>query len=188
MRQDRICIVNFSGRADGSCHRIAQIIARCHEPAHDVALLELAQLCVSPCALCHYECFSGGACPHGTDDVQRVYDAVCGAALAYYVLPNYCDYPSALFFLFNERSQSCFQARPERQEAYLATPKRFVVVSNTERENFRRALRDHIPEGEEPDILFLAARRYGRISIAGDLMDDAAAKADVQAFASRPPR
>ena len=33
--------------------------------------------------------------------------------LSYFIVPNYCDYPCANFFIFNERSQCFFQHHPE---------------------------------------------------------------------------
>ena len=59
-------------------------------------------------------------------------------------------------------------------ERYLSVPKKFVVVSNTGRENFTTAFCDHITPGEKPDILFLSAAQYHKISLSGDRSHDIA--------------
>lgn len=33
--------------------------------------------------------------------------------MVYFSLPNYCNYPCANFFIFNERSQCYFQRQPK---------------------------------------------------------------------------
>ena len=90
---------------------------------------------------------------------------------AVFIVPNYCDYPCANFFIFNERSQCHFQGHGELLERYLNVPKKFIVVSNTGRENFVQAFRYHVAENIGPDILFLSAKTYGKNSTDGDLLD-----------------
>ena len=105
---------------------------------------------------------------------------ICASEMAIFVLPNYCDFPCGHFFMFNERSQCFFQKHEERLEAYLQVPKKFIVVSNTGKENFIEAMRQHTEC--EPEILFLSAKHYGKSSIAGNLMESEAAKADIRQF------
>lgn len=59
-------------------------------------------------------------------------------------------------------------------------PKRFIVVSNTGKENFLEAMRQHT--NDKPQILFLSPKHYGKPSIAGNIMDSEAAKVDIQNF------
>lgn len=105
-------------------------------------------------------------------------DAICQ-----FVIPNYCDYPCANYFIFNERSQCFFQGKPERLDAFLRVRKKFIVVSNTNQENFRQILSQNV-DGE-PEILFLSAKKYGRNSVCGDLMTSAAAAAEIDQFVRR---
>ena len=98
-------------------------------------------------------------------------------------MPNYCDFPCANFFIFQERGQCCFQGAGEKERAYLAVPKRFIVVSNTGEEHIRAAFREHVQGA--PDVLFLAAEAYGRVSIDGDLLRADAAREAVRAFVQR---
>ena len=61
----------------------------------------------------------------------------------------------------------------------------FIVVSNTGQDNFTAAMRYHVAEGVEPEILFLSAREFGRVSIRGDLMEAAEAREAVLRFVER---
>lgn len=176
----KTCILSFSGRAGGNCARIAELLRR--QLGGEV--YDFSALSVTPCGGCRYECFQDRAlCPYFGDPVFGIYDAVTHSDLACFVLPNYCDYPNALFFAFNERSQCYFQRRQDLLERYLAVRKKFVVISNTGRENFTAALRYHVPEGTEPEILFLSARAFQKVSIRGDLTDSPEAREALRRFA-----
>ena len=91
--------------------------------------------------------------------------------MAYYIVPNYSDYPCAYFFAFQERSQGVFTHKPPAlYEQYLQIKKKFVVVSNTEQDNFCHAFTQHIPADGKPDVLFLAAKDFDGGSIMGGIM------------------
>lgn len=98
----------------------------------------------------------------------RSWKPFCKSEMAYFILPNYCDYPNANFFMFNERSNCFFQGQAQLLEQYLNVPKRFIVVSNTGKENFRQAFEQHT--NQTPEILFLRPKEYGKNSIDGDLL------------------
>lgn len=175
-----VSVLSFSGRANGNCAAIAQEIA---EQYADAAVYSFAGQAFHPCGPCQAECFQDrAACPYVDDGIAALYHAVLRSGLSYFVVPNYCDYPCSQFFLFNERSQCVFQGLPQLLDAYLAVPKRFVVVSNTGRNNFVEAFKQHAPE---PDILFLSAKRYGKTSLRGDLMDAPQAREDLRAYVCR---
>ena len=110
-------------------------------------------------------------------------DAVCNHDLTYFVIPNYCDYPCANYFIFNERSQCYFQHKPEQLDAFLRAPKKFIVISNTNQDHFRQILSQNVCN--EPEILFLSAKKFGRISIRGDLPTSEAAVSDIRHFVSK---
>ena len=80
------------------------------------------------------------------------------------------------------RARTYFKRDPGLLERYLSVRKKFIVVSNTGRDNFVTAFRYHVPEGEEPDVLFLSAKRFGRVSIWGDLMESEEARKEVLGF------
>lgn len=166
----KTCIISFSSRPGGNCQRIAEEIAR--QTPGETALFDFSALAVTPCGRCGYECFQDRErCPYIADPERAICESITESGLTYFVVPNYCDYPCANFFAFNERSQCYFQGHEDLLERYLAVRKKFVVVSNTGTENFTAAFRYHVSEDAEPDILFLSAKRFQRSSIRGDLMD-----------------
>ena len=176
MEENSIVIISFSGRKNGNCERIARHI----QSLTGGRIYSFAELNVHPCGQCSGECFANGSdCPHIGDDLPALYEAVMRCDLAFYILPNHCDYPNANFFAFNERSLCVFSKQPELLEAYGCIPKKFIVISGGEEENFRAALSQH---AENPDILFLRAKDYGKKSIAGDLMTAPDAVAKVESF------
>lgn len=175
-------VISFSKRAEGNCAAVARLLLeKCGE--EPVCFFDFSMLEIHPCGGCSYECFQkGGCCPYLEDGVYEMYRAIAESGRTFFIVPNYCDFPCANFFIFNERSQCFFQNQEELQKKYLRAKKKFIVISNTGKENFITAFRDHVEEGEEPDILFLSAMRYRRISVAGDLMDAEAARADLDEF------
>ncbi len=181
----KITIVNFSGRKNGNCRAISKVLADVHS-ADDKSVFNVCDIKLAPCGKCEYECFSPDKqCPYQSDGVYDMYDRITSSDRAYFILPNYCDYPNANYFIFNERSQCFFWHHEELLDRYLSVKKRFIVVSNTQTQNFITALSYQIPEGESPDILFLPAKMYKKISIDGDLMTSPEAKNAVEMFCRR---
>ena len=181
----KFCIINFSGRNNGNCSDIADLIEQTKSDEHDVTRFDVYALKMSPCGGCGYTCFEDSAnCPYIDDDVYKVYASICSSDMAYYIVPNYCDYPNAFFFIFNERGQCFFQGKPDKLEQYINIDKRFIVLSNTEKENFRQAFNYHVSESSTNDILFLSAQSFGMNSINGGLMKSNKAKQMVEEFIS----
>lgn len=182
----KISVISFSGRQGGNCSRIAEELCKSlsRTPNEEVKSYELSELTLTPCGGCGYECFEDREqCPYFGDSVFKLYEAVTESDLTYFIVPNYCDYPCSLFFAFNERGQCYFQKRQDRLDKYLAVKKKFIVVSNTNRDNFTAAFLYHVEETSEPDILFLEAKRFHKVSIRGDLMDSEEAREAVRQFA-----
>lgn len=176
------CIVSFSGRRAGNCSAIAQVLLKAMSGQGEVKYYDFSALRLTHCGQCGYECFRDRAlCPYFSDPAFEIYDAVVHSATSYYIVPNYCDYPCANFFIFNERSQCYFQHCPELLEQYERAPKKFIVVSNTGRDNFMAAFRYHTGD-TPPKALFLGARSFGKVSIDGDLMDVPEARKAVLRF------
>lgn len=169
-------IVAFSGRKDGNCDKIARHI----RSLYGGRLFSLADMDIQPCGKCAYECFSdAGACPHIADGVRDIYEAVTRSRTAIYILPNYCDFPNANFFAFNERSLCFFSGRDDLLNAYLRVRKKFIIVSGSRPQSFRDALSQH---AEEPDILFLSAKQYGQKSTDGNLTTSPDALSEIENF------
>ena len=174
------CIVNFSSRKNGNCSNIAAIIKE-EFYKDEVDIYNLSSLTMIPCGKCKYECFHKNEdCPYYKDDCIKIYDAIINSDFTYFIVPNYCDYPCANFFIFNERSQCYFQGKPELLDKYENVMKKFIVVSNTNEDNFRRVFMYHT--FMNPDILFLSAKKYHKISIQGNMMDDECARKDLICF------
>lgn len=173
----KVCIVSFSGRSGGNCAAIAEELCQWGNGRGEATVFDFSSLAVAPCGRCGYPCFqSRELCPYSGDPELALCEAVTNSGLTCFIVPNYCDYPCANFFIFNERSQGYFQQRPDLLAKYLAVPKKFIVVSNTNRDNFTAAFRYHVPENAEPEILFLSARTFQKSSIDGDLMESAQAR------------
>lgn len=177
MGENNIIILSFSGRKNGNCAQIAKFVQSLTGGKTHL----FSDLDIRPCGQCGGECFRRGPdCPHIADDVYSLYDAVARCSRAVFILPNHCDYPNANFFAFNERSLCFFSKRQDLLEAYGKIPKKFIVLSGGEKENFRSVLSQHC-DGE-PDILFLRAADYGKKSIAGDLMTVPEVAAQIKTF------
>lgn len=163
-------VVCFSGRAQGNCERLGNVarqsLQRLH-PAEEVEQFCFSQADARCCGQCNYECLKPGMrCPKAGDAIWELYERMAAAQECVFVLPNYADYPCANFFLFAERGTGWFDGSEERLARYMRVPKKAIVVSGSEQENFRRVLQY---QAEEMQILFLSAREYGQSSLEGRL-------------------
>lgn len=178
----KVCILNFSGREYGNCKHIADFINE-KFIGNEVIQFDFNNLNITPCGKCKAECFKNRVyCPYLSDKVYNIYDSVTNSDCAYFIVPNYCDYPCANFFIFNERSQCYFQGREDLLEKYLKIPKSFIVVSNTEKLNFLKAFEYQCEEGKTPNILFLSAKKYCKVSIDGDITESNEALSEIVKF------
>ena len=176
------CVISFSGRGGGNCSGIARVVLDALSGRDAVQYFDFSALSIAPCGGCGYECFQARErCPYFGDPVCALYGAVTHSGVSYFIVPNYCDYPCANFFIFNERSQCYFQGRPELLDQYEAARKKFIVVSNTGQDNFTAAFRYHTGDAP-PDVLFLSAKQFGRVSVQGGLMDSPEARGAVLRF------
>ncbi|MBQ7026315.1 MAG: hypothetical protein IJN31_06885 [Peptococcaceae bacterium] len=107
-------------------------------------------------------------------------EAICECELVYYIIPNYCGVPCANYYAFNEQLVGWFNGDRVKMQRYKSVRKRFVFVSNTENDAFQQVAAQH--SNEKNNVLYLASRKYGKQSIAGDLLDCDAAKADLELF------
>lgn len=174
----RVMILSFSGRKSGNCEQISEFIK---EYLGEAEIFRFSENPIRPCGDCRYQCFDDNRmCPHFDDPEFGLLRGICLCDEVYFVVPNYCDYPCANFFIFNERSQVFFQGYRERLLEYEAIPKKFIVISNSDCPNFAPAF-DYHCEGQ-PEILYLSAKKYGKKSINGDLLKSEDAKRDILTF------
>ena len=175
-----IVLIQFSSRVQGNCAAISKQIAE-HYTTEAVKQFILDEITVGACNNCDYECLTPGKiCPKLNDPQRQLMDAICEAELAYFIIPNYCGYPCANYFAFNERTVGYFNMDRTLMQKYMEVPKRFIVVSNTEGVNFENALKQQVYG--EPDILYMKTGKYHKRSTAGDMMDADEAIADLSAF------
>lgn len=178
-----IVLIRFSSREKGNCKAIAEHISTFYSAERVYSYFVDADT-FQPCSHCDYECLhSEKVCPYVNAVQKEIMDAISNADLAYFIVPNYCGYPCANYFAFNERSVGYFNLDRERMQKYMAVQKRFIIVSNTEGDNFANAMRQQV--NGEPDILYLKSAKYSKRSIAGDLMESTAAIDDLNAFLAR---
>lgn len=171
-------IINFSSRHNGNCANIARYIQSFYPSAQ---VIHFFNLNVSACGSCDYECFQKReACPYYEDSIIPLYDRICNSSLTYFVVPNYCDYPCSNYFIFNERGCCYFGSQENSVKKYLAVPKKFLVISNTNRDHFSEVFSDQLEE--KPQILYLSAKDYGKISLRGDLVTSDQVLAQIREF------
>ena len=178
----KTAVISFSSRKNGNCARIGKLI---RSMTQESVLFEFSDLDIHACGQCGYECFSRPETfPHIQDAEYSLLEAVAQSEMVYFILPNYCDYPCANYFIFNERSQCFFQGNPDLLEAYLNVPKRSIVISGTNQDHFIQALA--YQSAQKPEILFLSAKEYGKNSICNDLLSSEEALERVTQFVRKP--
>lgn len=106
-------------------------------------------------------------------------DQLICCRLIFFVVPNYCGFPSANYFAFNERTVGYFNNDEQLLHKYYNINKKYIIVSNSKSNVFIKAMEQ---QSVEPEILYLSSSQYGKESIAGDLMDSPYAKEDLRAF------
>lgn len=178
-----VTLLSFSHRAAGNCAAVAAYIRQQLSDCHILEFVMDAESC-QPCHDCDYQCLKGeGACPHQKGNYYEVLQAICASDLTYFILPNYCGFPCASYFAFNERSVGFFHGNETVLARYLDTPKRFVIVSNTESQVFVEAMQQQV--SQEPQILYLKSKNYGKQSINGDILTSTQAQIDLANFLRR---
>ncbi len=174
----RITILSFSGRPKGNCANVSKYI-KMHHAETNVRLFCWDTF--SPCGHCNYECLRPEQkCPILSADYKEMMDTICGSDLVYFVVPNYCGFPCASFYAFNERSVGYFNMDRERLNRYMSVKKRFIIISNTESIQFKAAMQQQT--AEDPDMLYMKTSKYQKPSIAGNLLESENAQTDLQAF------
>lgn len=176
-----VCIVSFSSRKSGNCSQIAALLG---SEFTDVKLFDFSDFTINACGNCSYQCFNGGSnCPFFADKEGEILDAITNSSVTYFIVPNYCDFPCSNFFVFNERSLCYFQNDEKLLTAYLGAPKKFIVISNSNLENFQTAFAYHT--NEQPKILVMSAKKYGKASAGGDILTSKQAIDDLRKFLTK---
>ena len=157
-------ILNFSGRSNGNCGRLARSI--------NGEVIDIGSLNLHGCRGCQYECFQNPACcPHIEDDIKMLYQRILVSDEVVFFIPNFCDYPCSDLFIFNERGCCIFGNNAELLDRFLTIPKRFVVISNTNKSHFQHFFDEMLVKDQTAKVLFLSAKEYNCDSIQGNLVD-----------------
>lgn len=178
---NNVVILNFSGRKVGNCSAIQECISQ-HHANSNVRSYHIDRE-FQTCGNCDYECLKPDAsCPNVTVIQREAMNAVCESDITYYIIPNYCGMPSGNYFAINERSVGYFNMNRDLLNQYLTVPKRFIIVSNTESDFFRKAMQQQT--NQEIVALYMKTSTYQKRSTAGDMLDSEKAKADLMQFLS----
>ena len=183
MSKNGVVIIQFSARKSGNCAAVGKHI---RDHYSEITAYTVDASVAEPCGGCGYECLTPGkTCPNLSGKQTEIMYAICNAKLVYFIVPNYCGFPCASYFAFNEKSVGFFNKNEALLETYLNVPKRFIIVSNTEDDVFVKAMQQQT--NAAPEILYLKSRKYGKQSIAGDILDSEAARADLEQFLAKSP-
>ena len=102
--------ISFSARKDGNCDNIAAYISRT-----EGKMLAFRDLSFHPCVDCTYECMTV-QCKYRKDDIYKLFALMEHYEKIFIVVPMYCGNPSALYYIFNERSQDYFMHNDNYEE------------------------------------------------------------------------
>ena len=175
----KIAILNFSGRTNGNCAAVSQYLSE-KFASENVFSYDISNN-IAPCGNCNYECLKPAEyCPNVSDYQRDVMDTVASCDAAYFIIPNYCGMPCANYYAFNEQSVGYFNLDRFKMQRYMSVKKKFIVISNTESDQFINALRQQV--NENPNILYLKTRKYGKQSISGDILESKAARVDLDTW------
>lgn len=172
-------ILNFSSKRDGNCEKIVKYLL---DKKADAIIYNVNNETMMGCGNCNYQCLlKNEACPLN-DEMVKIYDAIVNSELIIFLVPNYCDYPCANYFAFNERSCGYFQKDCKLLEKYLNIKKKFIVISNTNTINFKEVFQYQVDDEAEPDILFLQAKKFNSVSLEGTLLNNQIVKDLISSF------
>ncbi len=104
---------------------------------------------------------------------------VLASDITYFIVPNYCGFPCANYFAFNERSVGFFHLDRAQMTNYIEVKKKFILVSNTEGDQFHKAMEQ---QSNSPDTLYLKSSTYQKKSISGDILTSKSAQATLKSF------
>lgn len=176
-----VCIVSFSSRKNGNCSQISNYVGSLFPGS---VCYNFSNFHITACGNCQYQCFENTeACPYAKDKEHEILEAITRSQKVIFIVPNYCDYPCSNYFVFNERSLCYFQNDEKLLNAYMNVPKRFIVISNTNRSNFNSIFA--YQTNEERKILFLSSKKYGKKSTDGDLITSSKMIEEVKSFVLR---
>lgn len=179
----KVAIFNFSPRAERSYSQIAQQVSNHYRLSNENYYHFTMNSC-NACQGCNYECLTPGkVCPTLPEYLKKTLDAAIECDLIYFIVPNFCDYPNGNYFAFQERCVGYFGLDRGLRAKYMKIKKRFIIVSNTENDQFKMSMQQQTTD--EPEILYMKSSKYNKRSKTGDMMQSKEAVDDLNAFLMR---
>ena len=118
-----IVLIQFSSREDGNSTKIQRYITKYYNNTN-VTSIAISSQNLSTCGNCDYECLKvGEVCPHRNRFLVETMDAIISSDIAYFIIPNYCGFPCANYYAFNERSVGYFNMDRKLLEKYMQVQK-----------------------------------------------------------------
>lgn len=175
----KISIINFSNRKNGNSESISKFLKELYID-EEVKCYTFSSLNIEQCGKCSYGCLKENKKCLYKDRIYNIYRNICNSDICYYVIPNYCDYPCSNFFIFNERGCGYFNKSEAKLNKYLNVKKKFVVITNSNTENFLNILKYHTIE--KPDVLFISPKKFGLSSVSDIVLNNINSKLLIQDF------
>jgi multimeric flavodoxin WrbA len=174
----------FSARREGNSSRcLRYCLERIEERGFQTEFLNAYELKITPCSHCNYECFADKDCPI-KDDVPQIYKRCEDSEILIFAIPTYGGHLSSIYFAFAERSQALYKSFQECSERLLKKVN-LIIIGNLSAGGdmaLHEALYNFANLDFWPETLLFPAREYGRISIKGDLIEQAEVKRRLDRF------
>ena len=103
-------LISFSARKNGNCDEIANYLTK-----EEDRIIYFRDLNIHSCSNCNYECFDD-YCKYHNDDIYNLLIEMLNYQKVILVVPMYCNNPSSLYFIFNERCQDYFMHNEDKYE------------------------------------------------------------------------
>lgn len=160
----KVLFLNFSARINpGNCEKIMEHISKRYK-FKETKVVNVRDLNYHPCSNCNYNCFFERTCPHANDDIGTLSLDILNYDVAIFLIPEYCGGFSALYQIFNERSQFYYNG-DEYVEKQEKVQKLYVLVGNTDPDTLLKMI------GYKDDAIVASNHIYGKNSIKGEITD-----------------
>lgn len=183
----RILGLVFSSRKVGNCTRcINYSMEKFRHYGHEVEVINLYDLNISPCKCRTYHCFRTGKCAIN-DDLATLYNKCFQADKIVFAIPTYSGHLSSMYFAFSERSQAIFKDDAQYHEDFLKKIS-LILIGNLGAGGdmaLHEALYPFTNQNFYPETLLLSSKEYSRKSTAGDLVEEDDVKRKLKRFVEK---
>ena len=88
----------------------------------------------------NHECLQENRSYIRKNEIDKTMDPLISSDIVYFIVPNYCEFPYANYFAFNERTLGYFNNDEQLLQKYYNIKKNYIIVSNTENEIFYKVM------------------------------------------------